>query len=752
MSGDRLTRVWMFTAVIISLVTFSVADNDYPVLLIGVPVSVLAWFITTGPSPRMLPRYAINILLFFVVAWTSLTVFSRGLGVSLFSEFVAALMVIKLFDRRSSRDNAQVLTLSVFLMIGAVLTSNTLWVGALLLLFIPVIVSAVLWHQLARVAERELDARGIRVRPALGPMRRRGLVMTAASVTIAVVVFVLMPREIGSDSFGSWGTASVGRVVGFNDEVKLGTGGLISESQSPVLDLEVYDREGNSIGAFGRRFYLRGAVLDTYDTETGSWIRSNNPLNAFQPGPGPMMRSGMTAVGGDRPAAWTVRLEVTIRNMAEENGHLFSIWRPYQIRVHPPGRLGFSVWDGALRVENTGGKVSYTVHCNDREQPPITWDEYTPDQRRAVLIDLPGVAEVTRGLLRDAGIEPDPLKRPASDDLQAVSILRNHFDTGGFRYTLDTIAAPAGRDPIEWFLRDGREGHCEYYASSLAAMCRTVGINARVITGYVATDYNTTTASYIVRASNAHAWVEAEVLPGYWRTFDPTPTADQTRIHEPPRGLLADIRRVFDTVEFAWIRSVVSYDAEARSRIFGPGDAEVSLFPILERVMDFADTARNSPERLILRAARNALVVSAVVMVVGLSSLRWGGLVRRWLGRRLRLGLGRFIPSFGREALQPAQALHAEFLDLLRSAGVEKPGWLPLRVHMRDLGRSGVFGERVERAATRVCDLLYAALFSDHRIGDDQYRSARDDLAVIREWAGQRRGRRRRPKTEPATD
>lgn len=67
-------------------------------------------------------------------------------------------------------------------------------------------------------------------------------------------------------------------------------------------------------------------------------------------------------------------------------------------------------------------------------------------------------------------------------------------------------------------------------------MCRTVGIDARVVTGYVAIDYNEATESYIVRASNAHAWVEAEVLPDRWRRFDPTPTADLVRIHEPPRG------------------------------------------------------------------------------------------------------------------------------------------------------------------------------------------------------------------------
>lgn len=739
----------MFAAVMISLITFASADQDLVVLLVGVPAALLAWFVTSAGGPRAAPRYVINILLFLVVSWGSLTVFAEGLGVSLFSEFVAALMIIKLLDRRSSRDSAQILTLAVFLMLGAILTSNSMWVGLLMILFLPVIVSAVLWHQLARVEEKAATPPS-GFTTARAPTKRRALLVPVAAFAIGTVIFMLMPREIGSDAFGSWGSASAGRIVGFNDEVKLGTGGLISKSQSPVIDIEISNRAGESIGNVGRRFYLRGAVLDTYDRASGSWVRSSDPRNAYQPGPSPMIRPRMTAVGGEQPAAWTTRLEVTIRNITGERGHLFSIWRPYRARVHPPAQLGFCTWDGALRVRGDNGKVSYTLECNNQEPPPTTWAEYSDDERRNATLDLPGVAAVARRLLRDAGIEPDPLKRPAADDLPAVSILRNYFDTGGFRYTLDTIAAPAGRDPIEWFLVDGRKGHCEYYASSLAAMCRTVGINARVITGYVATDYNTATASYIVRASNAHAWIEAEVLPGYWRSFDPTPSVDQTRLHEPPRGMMADIHRMIDTVEFAWIRTVVSYDADTRTKLFGRAGASASIFPILERIGAAVDDTQDSPKTLILIAARNALVTFFAVLLLGVGLLRWGGRLWRRIADMLSLLAGQLVPSWSRPPVSPAQTLRSELLGLYRLAGVEKPAWRPLRTHTRDLGRSGMLPVGVERAATNVTDLLYAALFRECPPPDDQIRSARRDLDVIRAWIKQRgRQRRRRPEGDP---
>lgn len=751
MSALRTARAWAFAAVILSLSAFAAADRDPVLLIVAVPAACLAWFVTAGSPPRAMPRYVINLLLFIVVSWGSLTLFRGGLNVSLFSQFVAALMVIKLLDRRTCRDAAQILTLSVFLVVGAVLTSNSIWLGLMLLVYLPVVIGAVLWHQLARVEENAGTPTGTETSLRRLTKRRTAFVSIAA-VGMAVPVFLLTPREIGSNAFGAWGSAAVGRVVGFNDEVKLGTGGLISESQEPVLDLEVFNRAGEPAGSTGRRFYLRGAVLDDYDPETGVWGRRGDPRNTYQPGPSPITRTSMTAVGGDRPNDWSIRQEITIRNIAGERGHLFSIWRTNQVRVDPPAQLRFSRSDGALRVQGHEGKVSYTVHSNDQEPPPDDWEEHGPTHGALVDLELPEpIRALAERLLRDAGIEPERGLRSAADDNQAVSILRNHFTAGGFRYTLDTLSAPPGRDPIEWFLTENREGHCEYFASALAAMCRTVGINARVVTGYVATDYNTTTSSYLVRASNAHAWVEAEVLPGYWRVFDPTPTADLTRIHEPPRGLLAGVRRIMDTIEFAWIRTVVSYDAETRSELLGRSDADVTLFPLLDRIIGVADDSRHSPSFVLLEAGRNALVTFCVVLLVGVVVLREGRRFRGWIAQFLRRIASVFLPGWRIPSPTPAQTLHGDLLSLYRRAGAEKPDWLPLRTFTESLGRRGELTGSARQSATRLTGLLYAVFFKEHAPGDDEITAARRDLAEIRAWA-ESRSRAPKPKNPAKAD
>ena len=91
-----------------------------------------------------------------------------------------------------------------------------------------------------------------------------------------------------------------------------------------------------------------------------------------------------------------------------------------------------------------------------------------------------------------------------------------------YGYTLELLSKPVD-DPLAYFLFVRKKGHCEYFASSMAVMLRTLGIPARVVNGFRGGEYNDLTGSYIVREKDAHSWVEA-YFPEYgWVTFDPTP-------------------------------------------------------------------------------------------------------------------------------------------------------------------------------------------------------------------------------------
>ncbi len=90
-----------------------------------------------------------------------------------------------------------------------------------------------------------------------------------------------------------------------------------------------------------------------------------------------------------------------------------------------------------------------------------------------------------------------------------------------FRYTLD-LSGPPTRDPLAYFLFTKKAGHCEYFAAAMTVMLRSLGVPTRYVGGFLSGEYNDVGGDWIIRASDAHTWVEV-FFPGYgWMTFDPT--------------------------------------------------------------------------------------------------------------------------------------------------------------------------------------------------------------------------------------
>jgi hypothetical protein len=327
--------------------------------------------------------------------------------------------------------------------------------------------------------------------------------------------------------------------------------------------------------------------------------------------------------------------------------------------------------------------------------------------------------------VRDAGLEPDAALRPLSRDSDAARAIQDYL-RNTFAYTLETEATPPGRDPVEYFLFDRKAGHCELFAAAMTLMCRAVGINARLVTGYVAVEYNASQDEYIVRASNAHAWVEAELGTGRWRRFDPTPAADFARIHRPEIGLLASLRNWLDEMKFAWERSIVSFDEKARARVIGAErDDSPGLFPALDRFL--ARTRAGGP-RLIGTALGAGAVVFALVACVG------GGLVltARVLERRGMLS------GFGRDTSRREQAalarrlrhvrFYEQMLEALRKQGRAKPAWRPPLEHAAAIhGRDAATADAVRSIA----GLYYAVRFGGTDLDAAQRERAQADLELI---------------------
>ncbi|GGY52902.1 hypothetical protein GCM10011297_27140 [Bacterioplanes sanyensis] len=94
--------------------------------------------------------------------------------------------------------------------------------------------------------------------------------------------------------------------------------------------------------------------------------------------------------------------------------------------------------------------------------------------------------------------------------------LRSEYD-----YSFESILQSQGETPLNRFLFEDKRGHCEYFASAMTIMLRSLNIPARLVTGFSATSQNPLTGYFEIRAIDGHAWTEAWI-DGQWVTFEPT--------------------------------------------------------------------------------------------------------------------------------------------------------------------------------------------------------------------------------------
>jgi hypothetical protein len=201
-----------------------------------------------------------------------------------------------------------------------------------------------------------------------------------------------------------------------------------------------------------------------------------------------------------------------------------------------------------------------------------------------------------RWLQLPAGFNPRALalgkqwrERHGSDDGAIVRAALAMFHDGGFRYTL--APAPLGRNAMDDFLFDTREGFCEHYSSAFTVLMRAAGIPARVVTGYQGGYWNKLGNYLLVRNSDAHAWSEVWLAGRGWVRVDPTAAVRPERVSQGASTAagsqlgwyradwLQGLSNHWDIVNRWWNQGVTGFDAlRQRSLLtpFGIRDADTT--------------------------------------------------------------------------------------------------------------------------------------------------------------------------------
>lgn len=186
----------------------------------------------------------------------------------------------------------------------------------------------------------------------------------------------------------------------------------------------------------------------------------------------------------------------------------------YPLRVAP-----LTNWDASsfLRIYRVVSRVSDAgleelasteIAALSPEQVKI-YTDYGADPRIRELAEQ--ITAVAEGGVRPSG-ELDRLK----------AVLRIHdYLKDNYYYSL-TPGLAADGDQLSHFLYSSKKGYCSYFAFSMALLCRSLGIPARVAVGFYVDPATEVLNFYEVRAFQAHAWVEVYFGDYGWIEFDPS--------------------------------------------------------------------------------------------------------------------------------------------------------------------------------------------------------------------------------------
>lgn len=148
---------------------------------------------------------------------------------------------------------------------------------------------------------------------------------------------------------------------------------------------------------------------------------------------------------------------------------------------------------------------------------------------------------------------------PTPDDPRQIAQRIQTYLRTNFTYSLDLDQA-GKNDPILFFLKTSRRGHCEFFAGSMVLMLRASNIPARIVTGYRGGEWNQSDRYFTVRQSDAHAWVEAYIEGQGWVQYDPTPAVAFNITSDWLQGIKRQFTRLNDKVSFFWYQQVVNYN------------------------------------------------------------------------------------------------------------------------------------------------------------------------------------------------
>jgi hypothetical protein len=625
-------------------------------------------------SNRVATRLTIAYFVFFPVdLWVISRILARGAqNPGLYGALLATVhlmlfaIVVRLYSASTTRDYL-FLTMMAFtsMLASAILTVDTMFL-VFFLIFMALAVSTFVGLEMWRSAQgavtppiEEGTGAANRLHNSLG-ITSAGIAL--GSVAIGAVIFLLLPRFHGGYMSGF--NLQPTLVSGFSNDVELGEIGQIKKSSMVVMRIRV---DGGLDAARG--VHWRGVALTEFDGKR--WFNLPHEPTTLTPSANGWFRLNSEKIdphAAGLPIHYTVLLEpisstaLFFANEAESVRGRFNSENDSSSFGQRRAFLLEDAMGGVFNPYNNFSRMQYEARSVVPTPPPAAVRTAGTEYPASVLetyLQLPALDPRITELARQIGARG---VTPYDKARAIEGYLRAHYG-----YTLD-LTGPPPADPLAYFLFEKKAGHCEYFAAAMTVMMRSLGIPARYVNGFQTGEYNDVGGDFVVRASDAHSWVEV-YFPTYgWLTFDPTPPGD-----EKPLSMFARLAHYLDWFELQWSEWIINYDfvhqftlAQNLTRVSRDwGERVRTAFASARR------RATDYVELLQARALRTPAAVPGTIGIIALLAASILFLQPRVRQRMMALWHLRMAPG-GEMTPHLATIQYNEMLRLLAGRGIRK--------------------------------------------------------------------------------
>ena len=471
---------------------------------------------------------------------------------------------------------------------------------------------------------------------------------------VGSMFFAFIPRVWVGTTFGLADDelpATLRRTItGLANEIRLGDMRPILESNDPVLTLRLFDNGTNqrlNPFTYAERLghpepLLRGVMLINY--EEGRWWPNRFAAEQVErlleepPAPDRSLSSTTTLV----------RQEIRLERIG--NDILFCLGRAVGMSDSEGYRCGRNRYLDGIAVrrdwfKELPGAVDYIAYS---EMPTArdgsdaghvasrnTITAYRVSEYLKRCEEVPAKLERLKAHAQSViASEQKRVGRTLTKLEQARAIEAHLRDSGVYTYSLTMRPHPLKVDPVEDFLFNSHSGHCQYFASALGLMLRSIDIPARLVTGFKGGDVQAD-GVLLVEKRYSHAWVEAWIDNQKWVTFDATPEADRAASVTAIGAKRSIWTAMSSSLSGAWETNVLNISLERQEDLFYRPMRE-ALTALRDHVADFTDSPASSLLKLFvfLGNPRHWQTTSGAIRLVLFVVLLW--LLRRSV---LRLGL-----------------------------------------------------------------------------------------------------------------